>query len=213
MLGARRLPSPSAFPHSFSPSLFLWEPDFHLHYPHSPLGRELQGNLVCNQSWTKSMRPSPLRPQAAGRRLLPRPQLFRTGPRQASAAPASANGEKKGRGAGRFPYPSSHRPPLTCPARVRRERKISQSTSWERLGLQLCSRLLSPMVGRLSSAAAAMTPSQAAPTTTEVRSRPHPLLLLLPSLGNDVKTVSLRAVLKSHPFMWSTSTCTSQVQL
>lgn len=101
--------------------------------------------------------------------------------------PASARG-KKGGGAGKFPYRYSHRSPLTCPTRPCRERKISQSTSWERLGLQLRSRLLSPLLERLSSTAAAMTPSQATPATTNLCSQAP---LLLSSRADDVKTQRL----------------------
>lgn len=114
--------------------------------------RELPGNSPRR---APSCAPRPRTPTAAAGAAPPPPPRPQPGPRRPRAPPASARRKRRGR---RRPHPSSHRPPLTCPARACRERTTSTSTSWERLGLQLCSRLPSPTHGRLCSAAAAMTP-------------------------------------------------------
>ena len=126
------------------------------------------GEKSCKSSLSPA-RPSSLGPRSAPASATP------AGPHtlQASGAPCLRTREDGGRGR-RFPDPYSRSTSLTCPARFCKERKTSQTMSRERLGLQLRSRLLSPMVGRLSSAAAAMTLSQAAPANTKVRSLPTP---------------------------------------
>lgn len=117
-------------------------------------------------------------PQAAGPRLLPVTAAAGglgipaagTGPEE-SAAPASER--TRGKGPGCSPPPPA--PPLTCPVRVCRERKSSQSTSRVRRGLELRSGFLSLLLEELGSAAAAMTPSRQPPTAAE-SARPCPSL-------------------------------------
>lgn len=142
-------------------SLFLSEPG--LHEPPSLPGRRVARK--CRLQRARRCIPRPRTATAGGgARAPPPPHPLRPGPRRPPRSPnftapaplpAPASSKRRGR---RFPSPDSHGPSLTCPARVCRERKTSRSTSWERLGLQLGSRLLSPTPGRLCSAAAAMTP-------------------------------------------------------
>lgn len=85
------------FTHSFSPSMFS-EPGFPLTLSSLTRGEEMQGNLVCNPSWTKPVRPSSIWPQAAGLGLLLRPQLVRPGPAGVRNPPPPLEEKQWGRG-------------------------------------------------------------------------------------------------------------------
>lgn len=148
------------------------------------------------------------RPQAARPRFLPvTAAAGGTGP-EAPAAPASER--TRGRGPGCSPPPAA--PPLTCPVRVCRERKSSQSTSRVRRGLELRSGVLSLLLEELGSAAAAMTPSRQTPTAA-ASARPHPSLAGFVALRWRKTTASAFA-LRVRPTLsvWQTRTGTNQEQ-
>lgn len=124
------------------------------------------------------------------------------------AVPASER--TRGRGPGCSPPPAA--PPLTCPVRVCRERKSSQSTSRVRRGLELRSGFLSLLLEELGSAAAAMTPSRQPPTAAE-SARPRPSLAGFVALRWR-KTTAPPFAVRVGPTLsvWQTRTGTNQEQ-
>lgn len=72
---------------------------------------ELHGNLICNQSSTKPVRPSSLPPQLAQSGLLPWPQLLQPGPtpHRPPWLPATARGKRgEGPDGSHTPTPTNH---------------------------------------------------------------------------------------------------------
>lgn len=122
----------------------------------------------------------------------------------------SATGEDSGERTGMLPTPAA--PPLTCPVRVCRERKSSQSTSRVRRGLELRSRFLSLQLEALGSAAAAMTPSQQPPSAAKT-ARPRPSRADCVALRWRKTTASYLDVRVGPTLsMWQTGTETNQEQ-